>query len=154
MAVITPAHVKQHIADVTPEQIGKCFPVIGPDNKRFYMVENESGAWHDGEFIEYKVTYSPQRGFGCTCSSGKKGFCNVRHKSGVCKHVRWALAASIEEREYRAALAAKEEIEEEQRRLEELPDILDEGALLYQSRDHGHVIILEMERMARMPHAH
>jgi hypothetical protein len=67
----------------------------------FYLVESE----HDS-LVEYKVTYSETFGFQCTCPSGLHGFWNVRHPSGVCKHVRWAVAAS---EEYKGFIKAEAE---------------------------------------------
>jgi hypothetical protein len=110
MPITTLEKVAQYISDITPEQIGKCHHMIGPDGKSLYAVENERGdIGLDGEVIEYCVRYSPERGFSCTCPSGAQGFANVRHPSGVCKHCRWTVAAIIEERGYYAELAAAEE---------------------------------------------
>jgi hypothetical protein len=104
--IITSAHVKAHISDVTFEHIGRCHKAIA-DGIAYYMVESESGEFDaDGELVEYKVSYSKQHGFSCGCPSGKRGFANVKHASGVCKHCRWAVACAIEEKKAMAELEA------------------------------------------------
>lgn len=85
------AHVSRYVFDVTDEQIGRCHAIL-EGSKKFYMVESEQD-----NFVEYKVTLTKEWGFRCTCKSGEYGFANVRHISGVCKHVRWAVAAMLEE---------------------------------------------------------
>ena len=107
--IITTAKVSANISDVTPEQIGRCRKFIASTGN-YYLVENE----HDerdqaGEIIEYKVTYDKEHGFTCSCKSGANGFANVKHASGVCKHVRWSVAAAMEERAALAELATKED---------------------------------------------
>jgi len=97
--LITFSHVAKYVFDVTDEQIGKCHAAF-EGSQRFYMVESEQDS-----LIEYKVTYSRQFGFRCTCKSGECGFANVRHISGVCKHVRWSVACTLE---VSAALAEME----------------------------------------------
>jgi len=98
--LITISHVSAHLVDVTPEQIGRCYAVVGPDGKKFYQVENSQGEFDaEGQLIEYKVTYSKELGFQCTCKSGQYGFANVKHPSGVCWHVRASVAAAIEEKQ-------------------------------------------------------
>jgi hypothetical protein len=87
-------HVAKYVSDVTDAQIGKCYGVYGSDDQKFYMVESEHEV-----LIEYKVTYSARYGFQCTCKSGQKGFWNVHHISGVCKHCRWMVACVLEERQ-------------------------------------------------------
>lgn len=94
--VTTLQRIQQNLQDVTPEQIGRCHRIIGQDGKAFYLVENESGKFDEHGCIEYKVAFSRLTGFTCTCPSGRHGFYNVRHVSGVCKHIRWAVAASME----------------------------------------------------------
>ena len=90
------------IETVTAEQIGKCYKVIGSDGKAFYQVENEQGKRDASRaMIEYTVKAIFKNGrwyFTCTCPSGKNGFSNIKHASGVCKHVRWSLAAAAEEK--------------------------------------------------------
>jgi hypothetical protein len=98
--LITVAHVSSNLVDVTPEQIGRCYAVVGPDGKKFYQVENSEGKFNEaGEMIEYKVTYNKEQSFQCTCKSGQHGFANVKHASGVCWHVRASVAAAIEEKQ-------------------------------------------------------
>src|SRR5204863_3936045 len=63
----------------------------------FYQVESERDS-----LVEYQVKWSRERGFTCTCPAGAVGFSNCR--DGVCKHVRWSLAAAKEERDHFAAL--------------------------------------------------
>jgi hypothetical protein len=101
------ATVAAHIADVTPEQIGKCHAIIDcSDGSKFYMVESEDGKVDDeGNIVEYKVTYSKEYGFQCTCKSGQHGFANCKNPSGVCKHARWSVACAIEESEAMAEQA-------------------------------------------------
>jgi hypothetical protein len=128
--IITAAKVKQHISDVTSEQIGKCHKAFA-DGIAFYMVESESGDFdQDGELVEYKVTYSKQHGFSCTCPSGKHGFANVKHASGVCKHCRWAVACAIEEKKAMAELAA----ESAQQAIKEVEAVV-EGKLFIGNRE-------------------
>src|SRR5579884_3136904 len=99
MALTTFAHVMQFIAEVLPEEIGRCHKIIDPDGRTIYAVENERGdVGPDGEMIEYAVRYNDQTGWSCTCPSGAAGFWNVHHRSAVCKHCRWVCAAIIEER--------------------------------------------------------
>ncbi|SRR6266496_6508973 len=110
MLVTTYERVAQHITDVTPEQIGRCARIIGTDGTTYYVVVNERDERDEcGNLIEYSVKYSPKYGFTCTCKSGREGFKNVAHPSRVCKHVRWSLACTMEERAYMRELAEKEE---------------------------------------------
>lgn len=106
MAIATFASIAQHIGEVSSEEIGRCHKVFGPDKKAFYQVENEAGHTDEhGDLIEYKVTYSKDHGFQCSCKCGEFGFWNVSHASGVCKHVRWSVAAALEEKAALKALA-------------------------------------------------
>ena len=91
--IITAAAVTKHTTSVTSEQVGRCSKVYGSDNKPFYLVLSETD-----DLTEYKVTYTHTHGFSCTCPSGAYGFANVKHASGVCKHVRYAVAAAQEEK--------------------------------------------------------
>jgi len=92
--------ITANISDVTSEQIGRCSKVIDlATSEDFYLVENESGECDEHGTIEYAVRYDLTQSMTCTCKSGQAGFCNVRHASGVCKHVRWALAAWKQEQE-------------------------------------------------------
>lgn len=107
----TPEHVKQYISTITPDQIGRAHKVYDYQVKQFvYLVESKSTVDElTGQPVEYRVTYTRTHGFQCTCPAGQEGFLSVRNKSGVCEHVRIALAAAEEERAYMAALALKEE---------------------------------------------
>lgn len=84
-------------ANVTPEQIGKCYKVFGPDNKPFYMVESSEDSQ-----TEYKVSSLIKGGKWyptCTCESGQHAFYGAKN---FCWHVRAAWACAQEEK---AALA-------------------------------------------------
>jgi hypothetical protein len=105
----TLAYVESHLEDISAQDIGRCSRVIGPDEKSFYLVLSRTD-----DFTEHKVTYDKEHGFRCTCPSGEHGFANVKHPSGVCHHVRSAIAVSIEER---TALAAMTERRNEGARL-------------------------------------
>jgi hypothetical protein len=107
-ASATLAYVESHLEDITAEQIGKCTRVWDcQTNTWFYLVENEEGAVDEhGDIIEYPVRYNAIDGFSCGCKSGEFKFHNVKHPSGVCKHVRWSIACSIEERNALAAITA------------------------------------------------
>jgi hypothetical protein len=121
MPLTTFERVAAHLADVTAEQIGKCHKIYGPDNRAFYAVENERSDTYEGQIIEYSVKYSPERGYTCTCPAGAEGFAHVHHASGVCKHVRWSVAAELEERAALAAIQGEPTDQEERR-----PDWYDE----------------------------
>ncbi len=97
--VATFEKVSQYVSDITAQQISKCTKVWDYQScENFYLVENEAGDFDDdGQIIEYSVRYSKEHGYTCGCPSGKNGFWNVKHPSGVCKHCRWAVAAEIEE---------------------------------------------------------
>lgn len=98
--MVTLERIKCNIQDVTSEQIGRCHKVWDHQtHEDFYLVENESGDFNeDGELIEYKVQYTSQYGFTCTCKAGQVGFSRITsHPSGVCKHVRWSVACWLEE---------------------------------------------------------
>lgn len=83
---------------VTPEQIGACYKVFVASIP-FYKVQSESDP-----FKQYTVSWSREHGFSCTCKSGQVAFSNTR--DGYCKHVRWSVAASREERQALAELQA------------------------------------------------
>jgi hypothetical protein len=105
-------HVANHVADITPEQIGRCHLTYDPNNQPFFCVESESGGVDpDGYILQYAVRYSEERGFTCTCPAGHVGFAHVRHPSGTCKHVRWCVALILEERAALAELAKSDEPE-------------------------------------------
>jgi hypothetical protein len=109
-------YVKTHLDEISAQEIGRCRKVFDKDGS-FYLVENEAGECDEHGIIEYPVRYSKEHGFTCGCKSGLHGFSNVKHPSGVCKHVRWSIACSIEEAEALAAIQRK--IEEERRQTEE-----------------------------------
>jgi len=112
--IITFERVAPYAEDVTSEQVGKCHKLFDDQNRAYYAVENERGDRDmDGEIIEYAVRYSQERGYSCTCPAGDEGFVHVHHASGVCKHVRWTVAAMLEERAYMRDLAAKQAAEAE-----------------------------------------
>jgi hypothetical protein len=98
--MVTFSQIKSNIGDVTSEQIGKCTKVWDYQNREdYYLVENEAGDFNDdGEMIEYEVRYSEAHGFTCNCKAGQVGFSRITvHPSGVCKHVRWSVAAFLEQ---------------------------------------------------------
>lgn len=101
--MITFKHVAQFLQDVIPEQIVRCRAVFTLKRKGFYLVESEN---KDGFF--YRVAYKKGVGLTCTCESGKHDFANVKHPSGVCKHVRWAVACRLEEKKALAELEKRE----------------------------------------------
>jgi len=115
--MITLDRVRDNIADVTSEQIGKCHKVIDQQTgEDFYLVENEAGAYDEHGIIEYPVRYSEELGFTCGCKSGQFGFANVIHPSGTCKHVRWSVAAWLEEEKAMQEMYAKIEAEKKHAR--------------------------------------
>jgi uncharacterized Zn finger protein len=102
----------KHLDDVTPEQIGRCSKKISQDQQPFYEVLSENDNVTAYHVKGYQVTDSngkKQYSYSCTCPAGVEGFAHVHHRSGVCKHVRWALAAALEERNALAELARKGE---------------------------------------------
>lgn len=113
MTTVTIARVQQFISEITPEQIGKCWKVYDYQTRQnFYQVENSHGDVDEhGDIITYRVRYSREHGFTCSCPSGQNGFSNVKHPSGVCWHVRAAVAAAREERVAHAAIAAEQAAE-------------------------------------------
>jgi hypothetical protein len=79
------------IAAVTEEQIDRCTRIYDLNNNvPFYLVRSESD-----DLTEYKVTWSKELGFQCTCAAGQEGFCHC-YKNGVCKHVVWSVAAAAQ----------------------------------------------------------
>ena len=92
---------------ITPAQISKCAKVLDcQTHQNVYFVENEAGNFDDdGHMIEYKVTYSKEKGFQCTCKAGQEGF--IHCKNGYCKHVAWAVATAKEEKARETARLAK-----------------------------------------------
>jgi len=84
-----------HLDDVTGAQIGSAHAVSAIGGT-FFLVENSRGLYDDeNQLIEYKVTHS-EFGWQCSCICGQAGFVNVHHKSGVCWHVRAAVALALE----------------------------------------------------------
>lgn len=111
--MITFEKVSKHIDDVTSAQVGMAYKVFGPDNKAMYLVENSQGLVDsEGYMIQYTVTYGA-RGFACTCKAGQYGFANVKHPSGVCWHVRAAVAASVEEKAALKAMTPEPPVQDE-----------------------------------------
>ena len=125
---------------VTPEQLNACSRILDQQTGTvFYLVQSESDLRN-----EYRVEW--RDGWTCTCKSGQAKFANVKHPSGVCKHVRWAACREIE---YRYELRAQAQASTGQQAFP-----FDEGEALYQSRERGRLAILEAQSMARecMPH--
>jgi hypothetical protein len=77
---------------VTREQLDRCQRFFDEQAGRaFYLVESESQP-----DTEYRVEW--RDGWTCECKSGAINFANVKHPSGVCKHVRWSACREIEYR--------------------------------------------------------
>jgi hypothetical protein len=89
------ARVKNNLGTITPKQADRCYRVhneqTGCDQ---WQVQSESD-----ESLDYTVSWDKKFGYRCTCRSGQKGFANVKHASGVCKHVRWSIKAAQAERD-------------------------------------------------------
>jgi hypothetical protein len=102
--MVTFDQVKSNLQDVTPEQTGRCAKVWDfQTSEDFYLVESETDPT-----VEYEVRYSVGHGFTCTCAAGQVGFSKITvHPSGVCKHVRWAVTAWLEEEAALEAIADK-----------------------------------------------
>jgi hypothetical protein len=100
--IMTFERVAQFVHLVTPEQLVRAHKIFGPDNKAFYLVENSKGEVDDeGNIIEYEVRYGSEKGFSCTCTAGQDEdgpFSHCHNPSGLCWHVRAAVAAALEER--------------------------------------------------------
>lgn len=112
--ITTRKHVEQHIQDVTPTMLGLATKIYDYQTKQnIYLVLSTSGTFNEeGEIEEYRVSYAPGKGFGCTCKSGQHGFWNVKHASGVCVHCRIAVACAAEERAYMDMLEKKAQARE------------------------------------------
>jgi len=98
------ATTKIDISNVTAEQIDRCSRIIDPRTmEAFYLVLSETQ-----DLVEYKVQYMrlPSKHYTCSCPAGLNGFANCR--DGVCKHVRWALAAAEQFKTELAALAKRD----------------------------------------------
>lgn len=91
MTLTTPRKVASHLDEITSAQLARCLRCVEDNGEVWYQVTSESKA---GTY--YEVRYSADFSFTCTCPSGQHAFGNVKHPSGVCKHIRWALAASME----------------------------------------------------------
>ncbi len=104
--MVTLEQIKSNLQDVTSEQTSKCQKVIDfQTNEDFYLIESESDPT-----VEYKVQYSTDHGFTCNCKAGEVGFSRItRHPSGVCKHVRWAVTAWLEDEALEQELAEANE---------------------------------------------
>lgn len=107
--LVTRKQVESHLQDITPDMLGLATKVYDYQLKaNVYLVETTSGSTdEDGNLEEYRVSYTPGRGFSCTCKSGQHGFANVRHPSSVCIHCRIATAHAAEERAKETARLAK-----------------------------------------------
>lgn len=101
MALITARMLD--LSRVTDEMIGRAHKVFDAQGKTFYQVESSD---FENNGVEYNVTWSKEKGFQCTCESGREGFHNCGVKK-VCDHVLIALAAAKEEKEAIKALNAK-----------------------------------------------
>lgn len=107
--MVTFDRIKSNLGDITREQINKCQKVWDfQTNEDFYMVDSTDGT------EVHEVRYSTDHGFTCNCKAGQVGFSKVtRHPSGVCCHVRWAVACWLEdeamEQEYQEAQEVLEE---------------------------------------------
>ncbi len=89
------------VSETAPDQIAKCHHVKRDGQDAYYLVESENIFNY-----RYKVQYTT-RGFSCTCTSGKEQFLHIFHPSGVCPHVRWSVAASIEAKAAKLYIAAE-----------------------------------------------
>ncbi|GHO51515.1 hypothetical protein [Ktedonospora formicarum] len=104
MAVMTASRIDT--SKVTDEQIGRAYKCFESNGTPFYMVESSRDLFDgEGKRVEYKVTWSKQFGFQCTCEAGKYGFKNCQ--KGVCQHVIISVAAAREERAAMKELNAK-----------------------------------------------
>lgn len=113
MFTATINRVKQFIHEVTNEQIGICAKYFDSKGVAFYTVQSESDRIdEDGRIVAYKVTYDAKYGFRCTCPSGVHGFSNVKHPSGVCKHVRFSVACAQEEKRAMAGIVIEQALED------------------------------------------
>jgi hypothetical protein len=92
-ATITFEHIARHLNDVTPEMIGKVHAIF-VGSKKIYKVQSSIDTTK-----EYTVYRSKSRGYQCSCPSGQHGWWNVQHPSGVCWHVRAAVACRLEEKQ-------------------------------------------------------
>ena len=81
------------LPEVSAEQAARCHRIESTRESAYYIVESE----HIQNY-RYKVSYSYKSGFSCTCTSGQQNFIAIAHPSGVCMHVLWSLAASLEAR--------------------------------------------------------
>jgi hypothetical protein len=107
--IVTFNHISVDITNVTPEQIGACHKVFGPDNQPFYLVENSKGELdQDGQLIEYRVSFTKGMGFQCTCKAGQEGFAHCR---SFCWHVRASVAC---DEEIKQAMKEQERLNAEQ----------------------------------------
>lgn len=77
-----------NLSGVSGEQIGMCHKTF-EGSQAVWMVQSEQD-----ELVEYKVKHTKEHGFTCTCKAGSVGFSNC--KDGICKHVRWSVAAEAE----------------------------------------------------------
>lgn len=104
--MVTFEQVKSNIGDVTATQTSRCQKVINfQTGEDFYQVDSETDPT-----VVYEVRYGTDHGFTCNCKAGQVGFSKItRHPSGVCKHVRWAVAAWLEDEAMEQAYQEAEE---------------------------------------------
>lgn len=97
--MVTFSQVKDNL-DVTSAQICKAQKVIDfQTGEDFYQVESSTGD------CDYDVRYDGEKGFSCNCAAGSAGFSRItRHPSGVCWHVRAAVACWLEDEAMEQAL--------------------------------------------------
>jgi len=100
-ATITFEHIASHLEGITSTHIGMVHAVF-VGSKKIYKVQSSIDTTK-----EYTVYRSKSRGYQCNCPSGTHGWWNVTHPSGVCWHVRAAVACALEERK---ALAEQEQL--------------------------------------------
>lgn len=104
----TVAEIKKHIGTVSPSDIGRAHKFFDGATAYYLVESSDKVDEQTGSPIEYKVQYSREHGFTCSCPSGQYGFANVKHASGVCSHCRIALAAAQEEKTAMAEIALKD----------------------------------------------
>lgn len=94
---------KLDLSRITDTMIGRAHKVFEHDGTPFYLVESSE---FESNGVEYKVTWSKEKGFQCNCASGTEGFRNCGKKK-VCDHVLISLAAAREEKKAMEELNAK-----------------------------------------------
>lgn len=84
-----------HLDDVTAEQVSAC----RRDGDGWLVTGSKGNE-------EYRVTWTCDEGYQCSCKSGQYGWWNVKHPSGCCWHVRAAVVFDLEEERARLAPVA------------------------------------------------